>query len=66
MQTIILAGGKGTRLNAGREPIPKSLYTIEDKSLIEHLIHNFKNSGVSEFIIIVGFMADKIALKLAG
>lgn len=64
MQAIILAGGKGTRLNAGREPIPKSLYTIEDKSLIEHLIHNFKNSGVSEFIIIVGFMADKIALKL--
>lgn len=64
MQAVILAGGKGTRINAGREAIPKPLYMVEDKSLIEHLLLNLKQTGVTEFIIIVGFMADKIALKL--
>ncbi len=64
MQAVILAGGKGTRINAGREPIPKSLYLVEDKTLIEHLILNLKSTGITEFIIVVGFMADKIALKM--
>ena len=64
MQAIILAGGKGTRISAGREPIPKSLYTVEDKALIENVLLNLRESGISEFIIIVGFMADKIVQKL--
>ena len=64
MQAIILAGGKGTRINAGREPIPKSLYQVEDKTLLEHLILNLKSTGITEFIVVVGFMADKIALKI--
>lgn len=64
MQAVILAGGKGTRINANREPIPKSLYTIEDKTLIGNVLLNLKNSGITEFIVIVGFMADKIVQKL--
>ena len=64
MQAVILAGGRGTRINAEREAIPKPLYTVEDKSLIEYVILNLKSSGITEFIIIVGFMADKIASKL--
>lgn len=64
MQAIILAGGKGTRISAGREPIPKPLYTVEDKTLIENILLNLRDSGISEFIVIVGFMADKIVQKL--
>ena len=64
MQAVILAGGKGTRISAGREPIPKSLYTVEDKTLIENVLLNLRDSGIHEFIVIVGFMADKIVQKL--
>ena len=64
MQAVILAAGRGTRINANREPIPKPLYTIEDKTLIENVLLNLKTCGISEFIIVVGFMADKVAEKL--
>src|SRR3989344_4200267 len=64
MQAIIVAGGMGSRINRGREAIPKPLYTVGEKHLIEHVILNLKQTGINEFLIIVGFMADKIALAI--
>lgn len=64
MQAIILAGGKGTRMGLRGEKVPKPLYTVEDKPIIENVIDNLKDAGINEFIIIVGFMADKIVQKL--
>ena len=64
MQAIIVAGGMGSRINRGREAIPKPLYTVGEKHLIEHVILNLKQTGINEFLIIIGFMADKIALAI--
>jgi 1L-myo-inositol 1-phosphate cytidylyltransferase len=64
MQAVIVAGGLGTRINKDREFIPKPLYPVDNKSIIEHVLLNLKLAGIKEFIILVGFMADKIAKKL--
>ncbi len=64
MQAVIVAGGMGTRINKNREVMPKPLYSVDDKCLIEHVLLNLRSTGISEFIIVVGFMADKIARKL--
>jgi 1L-myo-inositol 1-phosphate cytidylyltransferase len=64
MQAVIIAGGLSSRINKDREIIPKPLYTVEGKCLIEHVILNLKEAGILDFIVIVGFMADRIALRL--
>ena len=61
MKAVILAAGTGSRINKeSNEVIPKPLYKINDKRLIEHVILNLKKAGIKDFVIIVGFMADDV------
>lgn len=64
MKAVILAAGLGTRINRNREAIPKPLYEVKGRSLIEHVIFNFKKAGVVDFVIVVGYMAEKVMRKL--
>jgi len=47
---IILAAGKGSRMNSN---IPKPLHKIAGKSIIEHILHNVKDAGYDESIIVL-------------
>ena len=49
---IILAAGKGTRMNS---EIPKVLHKINNKSLIKHVVESAKSLNPKKIIIIVGF-----------
>ena len=59
-KAIILCGGKGTRLHPVTYEIPKSLITVHQKTLIEHLLDLFKKYNVTEIILAVGHMKDQI------
>lgn len=64
MKAVILAAGLGTRINRNREVVPKPLYEIKGMCLIEHVINNFKRAGISDIVVVIGFMADKIMERL--
>jgi choline kinase len=64
MKVLIVAAGKGERINVDGERKPKPLYHCFDKYLIEHVIENFKKAGINEFYIVVGFMAEHIKTAL--
>jgi len=55
-----LAGGKGTKLRPYTYEIPKSLLPIKGKPLLEYTIDNLKNNGISEIIICIGYLGEKI------
>ncbi|MBT3297578.1 nucleotidyltransferase family protein [archaeon] len=57
---IILAGGLGTRLRPLTEEIPKPLLPIKGKPMIEHSILHMKKHGVKNFVLSIGYKADKI------
>lgn len=57
---VILAGGKGKRMMPLSEKLPKPLIKINGKSMLEHIIENAKNQGISEFIIIVNHFGEQI------
>ena len=48
---IIMAGGKGTRLEPFTNVLPKPLVPINEKPVIEHIIEKFVESKVSNFFI---------------
>jgi len=60
IKTIILAGGKGTRLYPLTLDIPKTMILIQDKPLLLHIIKNSQKYGFKKFIMKVGCFSDKI------
>ncbi len=60
MKAIILAGGLGTRLRPLTNENPKPLLPIKGRPIIEHAIDNFRKHNITEIILSIGYMADKI------
>ncbi len=60
MKALIVAAGKGQRINGDNIPKPKPLFNCAGKYLIEHVITRLQKAGVHEIFIVVGFMKEKI------
>lgn len=60
MKTIIMAGGRGTRISSINSDIPKPLIRIEKIPVLEREIICLRNQGFKEFIITVSYLADQI------
>ena len=59
-KTIILCGGKGTRLGKLGENIPKSLVQLHEKPILYHKLKYSVNQGFSNFIIAIGYKGNMI------
>jgi len=59
MKAIILAAGKGTRLN-GAAIRPKCLIEVGGTSLLERQIASLEHEGISEIVVVVGFAAAEV------
>ena len=60
MKAIILAAGKGKRLDQIRGGDPKCLLDVGGVSLIERQIHILKTLGVSDITAVVGFGSEYV------
>ena len=60
MQTVIMAGGKGTRTASIATGIPKPLIPIYGKPILEHQIDCLKKNGLTDIIIVVGYLGQQI------
>ncbi|MEM3000942.1 MAG: sugar phosphate nucleotidyltransferase [Candidatus Nitrosocaldus sp.] len=56
MQAVILAGGKGTRLQPYTTILPKPLMPVGDYPILEIIMRQLKKAGVKEIILAVGYM----------
>ncbi|MCU4753049.1 sugar nucleotidyltransferase [Halobacteria archaeon AArc-curdl1] len=60
MQSVVLAAGKGTRLQPLTDDKPKVLVEVDGKPLIEDVFDNLIDIGVTEFVVVVGYLKEKI------
>lgn len=60
MKVVILASGKGIRLRPLTYNIPKSMVSIANKPLLEHIILGLKNNGFKDIVVVVGYLKEKI------
>ncbi len=60
MRAVILAAGKGTRLNGTVGTTPKCLIRVGEKTLIERQITAFRAIGINDIAVIVGCQADRV------
>lgn len=58
--TIIMAGGKGTRLYPYTKILPKPLIPIGDVPILERILNRFTAYGIDEFYITVNYKKEMI------
>lgn len=59
MNAIIMAAGMATRFAPLSYETPKGLLKVKGEILIERQIYQLKNAGISEIIVVVGYLAEK-------
>lgn len=57
---FILAGGLGTRLRPLTETVPKPMLKVAGKTILEHIIEQFKEYGFKKFIISINYKGEII------
>ena len=60
MQAVVLAAGRGTRLRPLTEDKPKALVEVDGKPLLEDVFDGLLEIGVTELIVVVGYLKEKI------
>src|SRR5215212_2785144 len=60
MKGIILAAGKGSRLNGTIGDKPKCLLRVGGKTLVERQIDALHDAGIDDIVVIVGCQADHV------
>lgn len=60
MKAVIMAGGKGTRLQSIAINVPKPMFPILGKPILEYQIESLKKSNITDITIIVGYLGDSI------
>jgi len=60
MRGVILAAGKGTRLNGTAADKPKCLVEAGGITLLERQIRALDRAGVDEIVVVVGCQADRV------
>ena len=52
---VIMAGGRGSRLEPFTSVLPKPLVPVEEKPIIEHIIERFVKLGCNEFYLTINY-----------
>lgn len=60
MKTVIMAGGKGTRISSIANDIPKPMIQIEGKPVLEHELECLRDQGFTDIILTVSHLGNVI------
>jgi glucose-1-phosphate cytidylyltransferase len=60
MKTVILCGGKGTRLREETEYRPKPMVPIGNRPILWHIMQRYARYGHNEFVLCLGYKGDVI------
>ncbi|NQS88801.1 NTP transferase domain-containing protein, partial [Patescibacteria group bacterium] len=64
MKALIIAAGEGKRLNSLTRNKPKGLIQLLGLSLLERVILTAKQAGIYEFLVVIGYLGNRIKAKL--
>lgn len=60
MKAIILAAGEGSRMRPLTYARPKVMLPVANKPILEHLLVEISQAGISEFIFVVGYCDEPV------
>lgn len=60
MKTVLLCGGRGTRLAEKTQLIPKPMVEIGEHPILWHIMHIYANYGFNDFFLALGYKSKVI------
>jgi D,D-heptose 1,7-bisphosphate phosphatase len=60
MKVVILAGGQGSRIASVNNEIPKAMFPINGKPILEYQIELAKRYGLTDFVFLIGHLGHII------
>jgi len=63
---IILAAGRGARLNGGHSDMPKCLVTLGGETLLSRNLRLLRDAGVDDVVVVVGCAAETVRRTCQG
>ena len=63
---VILAAGEGSRLNNGRDFMPKPMTALEGRTLLERALLTGKEAGIKKNFVVTGFVKERVGEHAQG
>ena len=61
MQAIILAAGKGTRMNCEEQNSkPKVMYPLNRIPMIKYCVDNLRRVGINNITLVIGYKKEQV------
>jgi D,D-heptose 1,7-bisphosphate phosphatase len=60
LKTVIMAGGKGSRIESIASDIPKPMIPLCGKPILQHQIECLKNNGLTDITLVIGHLGQHI------
>jgi NDP-sugar pyrophosphorylase family protein len=60
MQAVILAGGKGTRLEPLTYTVPKPMVSVCGKPFLQHLLELLRSCGLTDVLVLACYLGEQI------
>ena len=64
-QAVLLAAGRGTRMRELTTDLPKPMIAVRGKPILQHIIEGLRDSGVTQFLLIVGYRSEVVRQTFA-
>lgn len=58
--TVILCGGRGTRISEVNPALPKPLLPIGDRPILWHIMKTYAAHGATDFVLALGWLGEEI------
>jgi dTDP-glucose pyrophosphorylase len=59
-KAVLLAAGRGTRMGAITQTIPKPMLAVHGRPLMEHIMDGLAAAGIKRFLVVVGYQGKLI------
>ena len=59
-KAVLLAAGRGTRMRDLTAALPKPMLEVHGKPVLQHIVEGLRDSGLTHFLIVVGWRADVV------
>ena len=61
MQTVILAGGLGTRLRPLTEQTPKPMVEVDGRPFLEYIVEHLAGQGFHDILLLIGHLGEHVS-----
>jgi D,D-heptose 1,7-bisphosphate phosphatase len=65
-QAVCLVGGRGTRLGALTDRVPKPMLLAGGRPFLDYLVHEARRFGLQQLLLLTGYKFEDIAERYAG